>query len=288
MDDLAVSDDSSDSDSAPSSQNSSSSSSSSSSGASSSSSASGAPSPPSSSVSPAVGSASGTAPPASPHVVRPMDASGEPLPWNRTNDPLGIGFAAELLYRPPERGPGSPNVSYCVLCWDGGDLVLCDYCERAFHRDCYVGEVEDDAEGQWRCLLCSEPPRLAGPDRPRPERLLASADLLMARRLLLELYAAYYPCLYFRSRSNLELLPEWRKLKDPICLDDIKERLSHGKYTSLMDLLKALKRLMDMIRSLKKGSVGRKYLKELEEVFDSFVRDHMHEFWLQLDESSSR
>ena len=66
--------------------------------------------------------------------------------WDRARDPLGIGFAPDALYRPPERGPGSPNVSYCVLCWDGGDLVLCDRCDRSFHAECYVGDVEDEDE----------------------------------------------------------------------------------------------------------------------------------------------
>ena len=81
------------------------------------------------------------------HVVRVPEsvASGEAaLSWEPAQDPLGICFPREMLYDPPERGPTSPNISYCVLCWDGGDLLLCDSCERAFHRDCYVGPAGDD------------------------------------------------------------------------------------------------------------------------------------------------
>ena len=83
------------------------------------------------------------------HVVRVPEsvASGEAaLSWEPARDPLGICFPSDMLYQPPERGPKSPNISYCVLCWDGGDLLLCDSCEKAFHRECYVGPVGDEGE----------------------------------------------------------------------------------------------------------------------------------------------
>ena len=83
------------------------------------------------------------------HVVRVPEsvASGEAaLSWEPARDPLGICFPRDMLYQPPERGPKSPNISYCVLCWDGGDLLLCDSCEKAFHRECYVGPVGDEGD----------------------------------------------------------------------------------------------------------------------------------------------
>ena len=28
------------------------------------------------------------------------------------------------------------NEEFCLLCWDGGDLMLCDGCPTAFHAEC--------------------------------------------------------------------------------------------------------------------------------------------------------
>lgn len=78
-----------------------------------------------------------------PEAVERGDAS---LNWVPSQDPLGIDFPMEMLYHPPARGAASPNVSYCVLCWDGGQLLLCDVCERSFHRECYVGPADDNDE----------------------------------------------------------------------------------------------------------------------------------------------
>ncbi|KAJ6810049.1 uncharacterized protein M6B38_157510 [Iris pallida] len=46
----------------------------------------------------------------------------------------------------------SENDDLCGMCADGGELVCCDLCPRAFHKDC-VG-LSSIPEGKWYCPFC--------------------------------------------------------------------------------------------------------------------------------------
>ncbi|XP_043242252.1 histone-lysine N-methyltransferase 2D-like isoform X8 [Amphibalanus amphitrite] len=223
------------------------------------------------------------------HVVRVPEsvANGEAaLDWEPARDPLGICFPRGMLYEPPARGPTSPNISYCVLCWDGGDLLLCDSCERAFHRECYVGPAGDEEGEDWLCLMCRVMPSPMSPLDRRPGDTMNETDMTLARRLLTELYACYYPAMYFKSLQNMSKLPEFDAIEKPVCLDGIKDRLLNHEFETLMGFLRTTKKLVDQIRFFKRGSPVHKYLRELDEKFEEFLQLHMKDFWLQLDDKA--
>ncbi|XP_004306175.1 PREDICTED: uncharacterized protein LOC101309477 [Fragaria vesca subsp. vesca] len=44
------------------------------------------------------------------------------------------------------------NDDLCIICADGGNLVLCDGCPRAFHRDC--ASLSGVPRGDWYCKFC--------------------------------------------------------------------------------------------------------------------------------------
>ncbi|TKY53008.1 Increased DNA methylation 1 [Spatholobus suberectus] len=44
------------------------------------------------------------------------------------------------------------NDYVCVVCWDGGNLLLCDGCPRAFHKEC--ASVSSIPRGEWYCQIC--------------------------------------------------------------------------------------------------------------------------------------
>ncbi|XP_054803918.1 increased DNA methylation 1-like [Prosopis cineraria] len=44
------------------------------------------------------------------------------------------------------------NDDLCIICWDGGDLLLCDGCPRAFHKEC--ASLLSIPRGNWYCKFC--------------------------------------------------------------------------------------------------------------------------------------
>uniref|UniRef100_A0A915M2R6 Uncharacterized protein n=1 Tax=Meloidogyne javanica TaxID=6303 RepID=A0A915M2R6_MELJA len=57
---------------------------------------------------------------------------------------------------------------YCEVCQQGGEIILCDTCPRAYHLVCYDQDLEEPPEGFWSCPHCEQ----NGP----PSRDEAAAD----------------------------------------------------------------------------------------------------------------
>ncbi|KAK3560780.1 hypothetical protein QTP86_019473 [Hemibagrus guttatus] len=47
------------------------------------------------------------------------------------------------------------NDDECAVCKDGGELICCDGCPRAFHLTCLVPPLTSIPSGSWRCRFCS-------------------------------------------------------------------------------------------------------------------------------------
>ncbi|KAM6063461.1 autoimmune regulator isoform 2-T4 [Chlamydotis macqueenii] len=64
--------------------------------------------------------------------------------------------------------PGQENEDECAACGDGGELICCDGCPRAFHLACLVPPLPRVPSGTWRCGSCvvsaTEPGRLREAD----------------------------------------------------------------------------------------------------------------------------
>lgn len=43
---------------------------------------------------------------------------------------------------------------YCEVCQQGGEIILCDTCPRAYHLVCLEPELEEAPEGRWSCPHC--------------------------------------------------------------------------------------------------------------------------------------
>ncbi|XP_077444255.1 chromodomain-helicase-DNA-binding protein 3 isoform X3 [Stigmatopora argus] len=55
-----------------------------------------------------------------------------------------------------EEGDGyeTDHQDYCEVCQQGGEIILCDTCPRAYHLVCLEPELEKAPEGKWSCPHC--------------------------------------------------------------------------------------------------------------------------------------
>uniref|UniRef100_A0ABM5EL19 Chromodomain-helicase-DNA-binding protein 5 isoform X1 n=1 Tax=Pogona vitticeps TaxID=103695 RepID=A0ABM5EL19_9SAUR len=57
-----------------------------------------------------------------------------------------------------EEGDGyeTDHQDYCEVCQQGGEIILCDTCPRAYHLVCLDPEMEKAPEGKWSCPHCEK------------------------------------------------------------------------------------------------------------------------------------
>uniref|UniRef100_A0A803TM95 DNA helicase n=1 Tax=Anolis carolinensis TaxID=28377 RepID=A0A803TM95_ANOCA len=61
-------------------------------------------------------------------------------------------------WSPTEEGDGyeTDHQDYCEVCQQGGEIILCDTCPRAYHLVCLDPEMEKAPEGKWSCPHCEK------------------------------------------------------------------------------------------------------------------------------------
>lgn len=55
-----------------------------------------------------------------------------------------------------EGGYETDHQDYCEVCQQGGEIILCDTCPRAYHLVCLDPEMEEAPEGVWSCPHCEK------------------------------------------------------------------------------------------------------------------------------------
>uniref|UniRef100_A0A8C2TBU6 Chromodomain helicase DNA binding protein 5 n=1 Tax=Coturnix japonica TaxID=93934 RepID=A0A8C2TBU6_COTJA len=57
-----------------------------------------------------------------------------------------------------EEGDGyeTDHQDYCEVCQQGGEIILCDTCPRAYHMVCLDPDMEKAPEGKWSCPHCEK------------------------------------------------------------------------------------------------------------------------------------
>uniref|UniRef100_A0AAY5EQ17 DNA helicase n=1 Tax=Electrophorus electricus TaxID=8005 RepID=A0AAY5EQ17_ELEEL len=58
--------------------------------------------------------------------------------------------------RPDGDGYETDHQDYCEVCQQGGEIILCDTCPRAYHLVCLEPELERAPEGKWSCPHCEK------------------------------------------------------------------------------------------------------------------------------------
>nr|XP_045613076.1 E3 ubiquitin-protein ligase TRIM33-like isoform X2 [Procambarus clarkii] len=131
---------------------------------------------------------------------------------------------------PWKKDPNDPNDDWCAVCWDGGDLICCDYCPKVFHVHCHIPTLTHlpTENEKWQCLLCTDLDNLQlyDPDDKAKRRLgLTLRDIKVAQRILLELYCNYEASQPFRELVDRELTEYYEVIKHPMALETVKQKL---------------------------------------------------------------
>ncbi|XP_064642044.1 chromodomain-helicase-DNA-binding protein 4-like isoform X3 [Lineus longissimus] len=82
----------------------------------------------------------------------------------------GRGHGAKKKTKRTNKYPSDPDAEgyetdhqdYCEVCQQGGEIILCDTCPRAYHLVCLDPELEEAPEGKWSCPHCEK----EGPPEP--------------------------------------------------------------------------------------------------------------------------
>ena len=53
-------------------------------------------------------------------------------------------------------GYETDHQDYCEVCQQGGEIILCDTCPKAYHLVCLDPELEQAPEGDWSCPECTK------------------------------------------------------------------------------------------------------------------------------------
>ncbi|GAB5576211.1 autoimmune regulator [Prionailurus iriomotensis] len=88
---------------------------------------------------------------------------------------------------PSEPQPHQKNEDECAVCRDGGELICCDGCPRAFHLACLSPPLREiPSSGTWRCYSClrgggqRDPPQAK---EPQPQEPPAETQVLLGLKL---------------------------------------------------------------------------------------------------------
>ncbi|XP_071050567.1 chromodomain-helicase-DNA-binding protein Mi-2 homolog isoform X2 [Onthophagus taurus] len=88
-------------------------------------------------------------------VTEPVDEN--PPPKRKAKTKIGNKSKKKRKVKGPGKADGEEQYEhqdYCEVCQQGGEIILCDTCPRAYHLVCLDPELEETPEGKWSCPHC--------------------------------------------------------------------------------------------------------------------------------------
>ena len=73
---------------------------------------------------------------------------------NRRQQPVTMEDTENLPLE--QQGYETDHQDYCEVCQQGGEIILCDTCPKAYHLVCLDPELEQAPEGDWSCPECTK------------------------------------------------------------------------------------------------------------------------------------
>ncbi|XP_037904696.1 chromodomain-helicase-DNA-binding protein Mi-2 homolog [Hermetia illucens] len=83
----------------------------------------------------------------------------QPIVKKKAKTKIGMKFKRKKKVKTTSRFPEGEDgehehQDYCEVCQQGGEIILCDTCPRAYHLVCLEPELEEAPEGKWSCPHC--------------------------------------------------------------------------------------------------------------------------------------
>lgn len=87
------------------------------------------------------------------------DASNEPIVKKKAKTKIGMKNKKKKKTKTTNRFPEGDDgehehQDYCEVCQQGGEIILCDTCPKAYHLVCLEPELDEAPEGKWSCPSC--------------------------------------------------------------------------------------------------------------------------------------
>ena len=141
---------------------------------------------------------------------------------------------------PPTEDPGAElviedgNVDYCLVCKQGGGLVCCDICPRAYHTGC-IGVNEDDLpDGDWKCHKCKTDVKpCAKIQNVAPQQMLKMLKGIVDSLIEFDFGYAFKEAVDGKAYE--------RVIEEPMCYDWINDKIDNDEYGDILpELLRDL------------------------------------------------
>ncbi|KAH1016970.1 hypothetical protein HUJ05_007711 [Dendroctonus ponderosae] len=156
------------------------------------------------------------------------EAGDEVLPKRKAKTKIGVKSKRKRKTKQKDDEPYE-HQDYCEVCQQGGEIILCDTCPRAYHLVCLEPELDEAPEGKWSCPHCeSEGPA----DQDDDEHQNGKEEITKHRRReffvkwhelsywhcswITELQLDVYHPLMFRSYTRKYDMEEPPKFEEPI------------------------------------------------------------------------
>ncbi|CAH0556045.1 unnamed protein product [Brassicogethes aeneus] len=110
---------------------------------------------------PSSSKASSSEPSSQPEKEKTENADETPQPRRKAKTKIGNKSKKKKKVKPKEE-ENYEHQDYCEVCQQGGEIILCDTCPRAYHLVCLEPELEEAPEGKWSCPHCES----QGPEEP--------------------------------------------------------------------------------------------------------------------------
>ncbi|XP_067644936.1 chromodomain-helicase-DNA-binding protein Mi-2 homolog isoform X3 [Eurosta solidaginis] len=92
-------------------------------------------------------------------VEPPTEDDNTPIVRKKAKTKIGNKFKKKKKLKTTSRFPDGEegeheHQDYCEVCQQGGEIILCDTCPRAYHLVCLEPELDEAPEGKWSCPHC--------------------------------------------------------------------------------------------------------------------------------------